>query len=70
MELLEKIIEEGAISNANLRLLIDEIMVFDVGGAVSLVCAMKAPFDEYGKLFDKDGNMVFEHYEEQTRLRA
>ncbi len=70
MELLNKILEEGAVSNANLRLLIDEIIVLDAGKEVSMVFVMKAPFDEYGKMFDKDGNMVLEHYEERERLRA
>ena len=51
-----------AISNANLKLLISEIIILEQDNELSIVVAMKAPFGEYyGELFDEEGNTVLAH---------
>ena len=44
IDILDGIIKDGAISNANLRLLISEIIIFEQDNELSIVVAMKAPF--------------------------
>ena len=56
IDILDGIIKDGAISNANLRLLISEIIILEQDNELSIVVAMKAPFGEYyGELFDEEG---------------
>lgn len=62
IDILDGIIKDGAISNANLRLLISEIIILEHDNELSIVVAMKAPFGEYyGELFDEEGNIVLAH---------
>lgn len=62
IDILDGIIKDGAISNANLRLLISEIIILEQDNELSIVVAMKAPFGEYyGELFDEEGNIVLAH---------
>ncbi len=62
IDILDGIIKDGAISNANLRLLISEIIILEQDNELSIVVAMKAPFGEYyGELFDEEGNTVLAH---------
>ena len=60
IELLDKIIEEGAISDTNLRLLINEIVVLENSNKIQLVISMKAPFGTYGEVYD-NGKTVLKH---------
>jgi len=62
IDILDGIIKDGAVSNANLRLLISEIIILEQDNELSIVVAMKAPFGEYyGELFDEEGNIVLAH---------
>ena len=62
IDILDGIIKDGAISNANLRLLISEIIILEQDNELSIVVAMKGPFGEYyGELFDEEGNTVLAH---------
>ena len=49
IDILDGIIAEGAISNVNLRLLVNEIIIFENSdNELAIVVAMNAPFDQYG----------------------
>ena len=60
--MLDSIIAEGAISNVNLRLLIQEIQVLELeNDELAIVIAINTPFGEYGEVFDADGNVTLAH---------
>ena len=69
IDILDGIIKDGAISNANLRLLISEIIILEQDNELSIVVAMKAQFGEYyGVLFDEEGNIVLAHSGDYTSI--
>ena len=61
IDILDGIIAEGAISNVNLRLLVNEIIILDMGGELAIVVSMNAPFTDYGEVFDENGNVTLRH---------
>ena len=62
IDMLDSIIAEGAISNVNLRLLIQEIQVLELeNDELAIVIAINTPFGEYGEVFDADGNVTLAH---------
>lgn len=61
IDILDGIIAEGAISNVNLRLLVNEIIILDMGGELAIVISMNAPFTDYGEVFDENGNVILRH---------
>lgn len=70
IEILDNIITEESVSNANLRLLIKQIIIFEENKKLSIVFEMNAPFSGYGKMFDENGNLLMEHDGEYHRLTA
>ena len=65
----DKIIEEGAISDTNLRLLINEIVVLENSNKIQLVISMKAPFGTYGEVY-KNGKTVLKHRGDYESITA
>ena len=62
IDILDGIIAEGAISNVNLRLLVNEIIVIEMeDGNLAIIVSMNAPFDQYGEVFDENGNVKLRH---------
>ena len=62
IDILDGIIAEGAISNVNLRLLVNEIIIIEMeDGNLAIVVSMNAPFDQYGEVFDENGNVKLRH---------
>ena len=55
IDLLDKIIKDGAISDTNLRLLVSEILVSEKDNQIQLVISMKASFRTYSEKYGKDG---------------
>ena len=55
IDLLDKIIKDGAISDTNLRLLVSEILVSEKDNKIQLVISMKASFRTYSEKYGKDG---------------
>ena len=62
IDILDGIIAEGAISNVNLRLLVNEIIIIEMeDGNLAIIVSMNAPFDQYGEVFDENGNVKLRH---------
>lgn len=60
--MLDSIVAEGAISNVNLRLLVREIQILDVGdGEIAVVIVINGPFNEYGEVFAENGDVKLAH---------
>lgn len=47
MDVMQKIIDEGAISNTDLRMLIDEIRVFEIDGKLDVKITFNGKFKEH-----------------------
>ena len=71
IDILDGIITEGAISNVNLRLLVNEIIIFENSdNELAIVVSMNAPFDQYGEVFGENGNVILRHNGNYKALSA
>ena len=50
---MQKIIDEGAISNTDLRMLIDEIKIFEVDGKLDIKITFNEKFKEHSLNYDE-----------------
>ncbi len=57
IDLLDDIINDGAISNAHLRMLIDEIIVYEHDGQQRITIKIKADFRRHIDLYDENGEL-------------
>ena len=55
VDLIEEIIQEGQISNANLRQLVDKIIIYEDAEGLRLQINLNASFTEHMTIFDEDG---------------
>ena len=62
LALFDQILDESAVSNANLRLLIEEIVVYEKGGELSLTVKLKAPFRRHLDVYE-DGELTDRFFE-------
>lgn len=69
VDLIEEIIKDGAISDANLRLLVDEIKIYDSDKKLRIEINLKAAFSEHMIIFgqDKDYNLKLQLNTKQRR---
>ncbi len=58
LNLMDSIIEEGAISNTQLRMLIDEIIIYDEDGTLRIKIVLNGDFNTHFDLYDSDGNII------------
>lgn len=58
IELLEKIVREGEISDANIRMLVNKIVVSEQNGMISIQIKLNAKFTNHIKTCDKDNSAV------------
>ena len=58
MDLLDAIVADGAVSNANLRMLVDKIVIFDVGGRLKVQIFLNGDFHRKIHCFDESGNLT------------
>ena len=58
LELMNRIIEEGAISNTHLRMLIDQIIIYDEGGTLRIKIILNGNFTNHSDVYDVDGNLI------------
>lgn len=58
LELMNRIIEEGAISNTHLRMLIDQIIIYDEGGTLRIKITLNANFTNHSDVYDAEGYLV------------
>lgn len=52
--MIDEIIKDGAISNSNLRLLVDEIVIHEKDKKLNITINLKADFTEHMVIFGKD----------------
>lgn len=53
-----EIIKEGAISNANLRLLVDKIIIFERDKKLKIKIKLNAKFQKHKDCYDENGNLT------------
>lgn len=58
IELLEKIIQEGEISDANIRMLVNRIIVSEQNGMISIQIKLNAKFTNHLMTYDEDNAAV------------
>ena len=57
IELMDDIIAQGAVSDANLRMLVDKIIIYENDERLQIEIVMKAAFRRHLDLYDDDGNI-------------
>ena len=55
VELIEEIVKDGAISDANLRLLVDEIKIYESDKKLRIEINLKAKFTKHFEIYGEDG---------------
>lgn len=58
IDILGEIVKEGAISDSNMRLLIDDIVISECGGKLSINIHLKAAFRSHLDIYDKNGQLT------------
>ena len=58
IDILGEIVKEGAISDSNLRLLIDDIVISECGGKLSINIHLKAAFRSHLDIYDENGQLT------------
>jgi len=66
IELLDEIIANGGISDAHLRMLVDEIIVTDVEGKLDLEICLKAAFRRHYDFYDDFMVLIDKSWESQA----
>lgn len=57
VQIIEKIIKDEAISDANLRLLVDKIIIFEKDKKMSIKIKLNAKFQKHKDCYDENGNL-------------
>ena len=57
VDIIERIIQEGAISDANLRLLVDSIQISEKDKKLNIKINLNARFQKHTNLYDENGNV-------------
>ena len=55
LEIMEKIVAEGAVSNSNLRQLIDKIVIYETADGLDIRIRIQANFTTHMKIYDGEG---------------
>ena len=58
VDIIERIIQEGAISDANLRLLVDSIQISEKDKKLNIKINLNARFQKHTNLYDENGNIT------------
>lgn len=58
IDILDGIIKDGAIGDANLRLLVDNIVINEQDGKLSINIDLKAAFSSHLDIYDEDGALT------------
>ena len=62
IDILDGIIKDGAVSDNNLRLLVDNIVIHESDGKLSINIDFKAAFSSHLDLYDEDGILAAKAY--------
>ena len=57
VQIIEEIIKDEAISDANLRLLVDKIIIFEKDKKMSIKIKLNAKFQKHKDCYDENGNL-------------
>ena len=63
IEMLENIIEDGSISDANLRMFVEKIIIFEKDGKLDLQLNLNGQLPYHIDYFDENGTMINKHQE-------
>ena len=58
VEIIEEIIKEGAISDANLRLLVDKIIITEKNKKLKIKIKLNGKFQRHKDCYDENGNLT------------
>ena len=58
IDIIERIIQEGAISDANLRLLVDSIVISEKDKKLHIKINLNAKFERHKDCYDDEGNLT------------
>lgn len=58
VDLIEQIIQEGAISDANLRLLVDSVVISEKDKKLHIKINLNAKFERHKDCYDEEGNLT------------
>ncbi|MGN0442709.1 MAG: hypothetical protein ACI4FO_08395, partial [Acutalibacteraceae bacterium] len=58
VEIIEEIIKEGSISDANLRLLVDKIIITENNKKLKIKIKLNAKFQRHKDCYDENGNLT------------
>ena len=58
VEIIKEIIKEGAISDANLRLLVDKIIITEKNQNLKIKIKLNAKFQRHKNCYDENGNLT------------
>ncbi len=58
VQIIEEIIKEGAISDANLRLLVDKIIITEKNKKLKIKIKLNAKFQRHKNCYDDEGNLI------------
>ena len=56
--MIDEIIKEGAVSDANLRILVDKIIISEKDDGLHITVNLNADFTGHLQLFDSNGNLL------------
>lgn len=57
VDLIEEIVKDGAISNANLRMLVEEIKIFQLNKSIDIKIKLKANFTNHFMIYSSGGKV-------------
>ena len=58
IDMIDEIIREGAVSDANLRILVDKIIISEKDDGLHITVNLNADFTSHLKVFDSQGNLI------------
>jgi hypothetical protein len=58
IEMLENIIEDGSISDTNLRMFVEKIIIFEKDGELDLQLNLNGNFPHHKDYYDENGEMI------------
>ena len=59
VQIIEEIIKDEAISDANLRLLVDKIIIFEKDKKLKIKIKLNAKFQRHKNCYDENGNLAY-----------
>ena len=58
IDMIDEIVKEGAVSDANLRIMVDKILIGEDDDGLHITINLNADFKSHLQLFDSNGNLL------------